>query len=113
MLIFKKEIFTLLAFTLLFSYSHAKDGLKKATFAGGCFWCMESPFEKLDGVVEVISGYTGGKVKNPSYKEVSAGGTGHLESIQITYDPKKISYGELAGCILEAGRPNRCRRDSL
>ncbi len=95
MLIFRREIFTLLAFALLFSFSYGGVELKKATFAGGCFWCMEHPFEKLDGVVEVISGYTGGKVRNPTYKEVSAGGTGHIESIQITYDPKKISYKEL------------------
>jgi peptide methionine sulfoxide reductase msrA/msrB len=66
-----------------------------ATFAGGCFWCMEPPFEKLDGVVEVISGYSGGHKENPTYKEVSSGTTGHLESIQITYDPKKVSYEQL------------------
>jgi len=68
---------------------------KKATFAGGCFWCMESPFEKLEGVKEVISGYTGGQKENPTYKEVSAGETGHLEAIQIIYDPSKITYAEL------------------
>src|SRR3972149_5768908 len=67
----------------------------KATFAGGCFWCMETPFEKLDGVTEVISGYTGGKKVNPTYEEVSYGGTGHLESVQIIYDPSKITYSEL------------------
>ncbi len=66
--------------------------LEKATFAGGCFWCMEPPFEKLDGVKQVISGYTGGQKANPSYEEVSAGGTGHLESIEITYDPTKVTY---------------------
>ena len=69
--------------------------LEKATFAGGCFWCMEPPFEKLDGVVEVISGYTGGQKANPTYEEVSSGATGHLEAIQITYDPEKVSYGQL------------------
>jgi len=68
---------------------------EKATFAGGCFWCMESAFEKLEGVKEVISGYTGGQKENPTYKEVSAGGTAHLESIQIIYDPSKITYSEL------------------
>jgi len=66
-----------------------------AVFAGGCFWCTESDFEKVGGVVAVISGYTGGRVKNPSYKEVSAGGTGHIEAVQVIYDPSKISYGEL------------------
>jgi peptide methionine sulfoxide reductase msrA/msrB len=66
--------------------------LEKATFAGGCFWCMEPPFEKLDGVKQVISGYTGGQKANPSYEEVSGGGTGHLESIEITYDPAKVTY---------------------
>lgn len=69
--------------------------LAVATFAGGCFWCMEHPFEKLDGVVEVVSGYAGGHKDNPTYKEVSAGVTGHAESIQITYDPSKITYEEL------------------
>ncbi len=69
--------------------------LQKATFAGGCFWCMEPPFEKLDGVTEVISGYTGGKKENPRYNEVSAGQTNHAEAVQIVYDPSKISYSEL------------------
>jgi peptide-methionine (S)-S-oxide reductase len=69
--------------------------LAKATFAGGCFWCMEPPFEKLDGVVSVTSGYTGGQKKNPSYEEVSAGGTGHAESVEIVYDPAKVSYEKL------------------
>ena len=69
--------------------------LAKATFAGGCFWCVEADFEKVDGVVEVISGYTGGHKDNPSYEEVSSGGTGHLEAVQVFYDPKKVSYQEL------------------
>jgi peptide methionine sulfoxide reductase msrA/msrB len=67
----------------------------KATFAGGCFWCMESPFEKLNGVKAVISGYTGGHKENPTYKEVSSGITGHFEAIQVIYDPSQISYPEL------------------
>jgi peptide-methionine (S)-S-oxide reductase len=67
----------------------------KATFAGGCFWCMEPPFDKLDGVVSTISGYAGGTKKNPTYEEVSAGKTGHAEVVQITYDPKKITYEKL------------------
>jgi peptide-methionine (S)-S-oxide reductase len=69
--------------------------LEKATFAGGCFWCMEHPFDELPGVVSVTSGYTGGHKKNPTYEEVSAGGTGHAESIQVVYDSTKISYEKL------------------
>ncbi|OHB25295.1 MAG: peptide-methionine (S)-S-oxide reductase [Desulfuromonadaceae bacterium GWC2_58_13] len=68
---------------------------EKATFAGGCFWCMEPPFEKLDGVISVTSGYTGGPQKNPTYEEVSAGVTQHLESVEILFDPVKISYARL------------------
>lgn len=66
-----------------------------AVFAGGCFWCTESDFEKVDGVIDAISGYTGGHVKNPSYYQVSAGGTGHLESVKVIYDPSKVSYEQL------------------
>jgi peptide methionine sulfoxide reductase msrA/msrB len=69
--------------------------LKTATFAGGCFWCVESDFEKVNGVVEAISGYTGGRKPNPTYEEVSAGGTGHAEAVQVFYDPAKITYKEL------------------
>ena len=69
--------------------------LEKAIFAGGCFWCMEAPFDRLPGVVSVTSGYTGGHTKNPTYKEVSAGGTGHAEAIQVVYDPSKTSYSAL------------------
>ncbi len=69
--------------------------LETATFAGGCFWCMEPPFDKLEGVVSTTSGYTGGKRPNPTYEEVSSGQTGHAESVQILYDPKKITYQKL------------------
>lgn len=69
--------------------------LEKATFSGGCFWCMEPPFEKLQGVKEVISGYTGGDIKDPTYKEVSSGTTGHVEAVQVVYDPAIITYAEL------------------
>jgi peptide methionine sulfoxide reductase msrA/msrB len=69
--------------------------LEKATFAGGCFWCMEPPFEKLEGVKEVISGYTGGQKKNPAYEEVSSGGTGHLEAVEVVYDPAVVTYERL------------------
>jgi peptide methionine sulfoxide reductase msrA/msrB len=69
--------------------------VRKATFAGGCFWCTEADFGKLPGVVKVVSGYTGGEKKNPTYGEVSSGTTGHVEAIQVYYDPSKITYGEL------------------
>ncbi len=66
-----------------------------AIFAGGCFWCMEPPFDKLNGIISTTSGYTAGHKKNPTYKEVSAGGSGHTEAIQIIFNPEKISYAEL------------------
>jgi peptide-methionine (S)-S-oxide reductase len=73
----------------------ASPGTKKAIFAGGCFWCMEPPFDKLDGVLSTTSGYTAGAKANPTYEEVSAGGTGHTEAVQIVYDPAKVSYEKL------------------
>jgi peptide-methionine (S)-S-oxide reductase len=69
--------------------------LATAIFAGGCFWCMEPPFDKLPGVVSTTSGYTGGKLANPTYEQVSAGGTGHAEAVRVVYDPARIGYGEL------------------
>ncbi len=66
-----------------------------ATFAGGCFWCVESDFDHVPGVLRTISGYTGGKLKNPTYQSVSRGGTGHREAVQIIYDPKKVTYAAL------------------
>jgi peptide methionine sulfoxide reductase msrA/msrB len=71
------------------------EHMEKATFAGGCFWCMTPPFEKLDGVKEVISGYTGGHTVNPTYEDVTSETTGHLESVEVIYDPSKISYEKL------------------
>ena len=88
-------LFSFLLLLIMQTRIYADTKTEKATFAGGCFWCMEPPFEKLDGVTEVISGYTGGKKVNPTYEEVSYGGTGHLESVQIIYDPSKITYSEL------------------
>ncbi len=67
----------------------------KATFAGGCFWCMEGPFDKIDGVISTTSGYAGGQVKDPTYGQVSSGRTGHTEVVQIVFDPKKVSYERL------------------
>src|SRR5207244_7925048 len=68
-----------------------------ATFAGGCFWCMQPPFEKLEGGISTTVGYTGGHTKNPTYEEGSAGGTGHAESGEIVYDPGKLAYEKLLG----------------
>jgi peptide-methionine (S)-S-oxide reductase len=66
-----------------------------AVFAGGCFWCMEKPFDRLPGVLETVSGFTGGSIERPSYQEVVAGGTGHLEAVQVRYDPARVSYATL------------------
>jgi peptide methionine sulfoxide reductase msrA/msrB len=74
---------------------NADETLKTATFAGGCFWCMEQPIEAVEGVHEVVSGYTGGHVENPTYQQVISGTTGHREAVQITYDPQKITYEQL------------------
>lgn len=99
------KIVLLFIVTTVYSISYAENfsmynktestELKTAIFAGGCFWCMEAPFEKINGVVSVESGYTGGEKNNPTYKEVSSGQTGHLESVQIKYNPKKVSYEDL------------------
>jgi len=71
------------------------SGNAVATFAGGCFWCMEPPYDELDGVISTTSGYTGGRKQNPRYEEVSTGTTGHTEAVQVVYDPKRISYARL------------------
>lgn len=76
-----------------------------ATFAGGCFWCVEAPFEGIDGVLTVVSGYAGGKEKNPTYREVSSGKTSHKESVQITFDPEVISYSELVDIFWQTFDP--------
>src|SRR5687767_14144515 len=81
---------------LLFAFSPVYgQKTATATFAGGCFWCTEEAFEKLSGVSDVVSGYMGGKVKNPSYDQVSTGRTGHTEVVQVTFDPAKVSYEKL------------------
>jgi peptide-methionine (S)-S-oxide reductase len=88
------RIITLLvALVALPAFSQQK--LEKATFAAGCFWCTEEAFEKVPGVVTAVSGYTGGKVKNPTYEQVSSGRTGHTEAVEVTYDPGKVSYEKL------------------
>jgi peptide-methionine (S)-S-oxide reductase len=87
--------------TLLFGIAAAQApkappaGSAVATFAGGCFWCMEPPYDKLDGVISTTSGYMGGTVKSPTYQQVSSGSTGHAEVVQVLYDPKKVSYEKL------------------
>jgi len=83
----------------------SQNNLETATFAGGCFWCTESDFEKIDGVVEVISGYTGGKEKDPTYNQVSAGATGHTEAVQVLYDPEKVTYAELLDIFWQSVDP--------
>jgi len=87
----------MLALALMVAETSTGQNVKTetATVAGGCFWCMEKPFEALDGVIEVVSGYTGGETINPTYEEVSAGDSGHLEAVQITFDPARISYEQI------------------
>jgi peptide methionine sulfoxide reductase msrA/msrB len=101
-----------LAGLLIFGWAYSKDEpkaeqgkegvtnqmngrLQTATFAGGCFWCTQADFEKVPGVVRVTAGYTGGHTENPTYEEVSAGGTGHVEAVQVVFDPEKLSYKQL------------------
>lgn len=84
--------------------------LETATFAGGCFWCTEAVFLELDGVKSVVSGYIGGKTANPNYKEVSSGETGHAEAIQITFDPEKLSFGELLEIFFATHDPTTLNR---
>ncbi len=79
----------------------------RAVFAGGCFWCMEPPYDALDGVISTISGYTGGRVKNPSYKQVSSGTTGHIEAIEVTYDSSQVDYETLLDVFWHNVDPTR------
>jgi len=101
MIKFKAFSITLLFFCVAINSAFSEDtnatdiNTEKAIFAGGCFWCMEPPFDKLDGVISTTSGYTDGQQKNPTYKQVSAGGSGHTEAIEIVFDPAKVSYEKL------------------
>ena len=88
-----KKIFFFIFF--LFQTSLFAENLEKAYFAGGCFWCMEESFEKKEGVIEVISGYSGGTTENPTYEDVTYGNTGHFETIEIIYDQSQITFEEL------------------
>jgi peptide-methionine (S)-S-oxide reductase len=92
------------------SVPNGGQALAKATFAGGCFWCMEEAFDKVEGVVSTTSGYTGGHVKNPTYEEVSSGGTGHVEAVEVAYDPARVSYPDLLQAFwknVDPTTPNR------
>ena len=87
-------------FLLIFSSSIFAN-TELATFAGGCFWCMEAPFEKMDGVLTVVSGYSGGRITNPTYEQVSTGETGHVEAVRIEYDGKKVSFEQLLEVFIQ------------
>ena len=89
-----KNLILALAF-LMPAVAQAQFGLAKATFAGGCFWCVEEAFEKLPGVTAAVSGYMDGRTQNPTYEQVSSGSTGHTEGVEVTYEPAKISYERL------------------
>ncbi len=92
----KKFITTVIIFWLSFApLTYAQTNIQQATFAGGCFWCMEKPFDDINGVISTTSGYSGGNVNNPSYEQVSAGETGHAESVRIEYDASKVTYNQL------------------
>src|SRR5437764_4975974 len=87
-----------IALSLAFIASAAGQGASQqqiATFAGGCFWCVEADFDKVPGVLSTTSGYIGGRVANPTYNQVSAGGTGHAEAVEVVYDPSKVTYDKL------------------
>lgn len=88
-------LFSLATIGVAAAQNSAQPERAVATFAGGCFWCVESDFDHVSGVLETISGYTGGHVANPTYEQVSAGGTGHAESVEVVYDPRKVSYAQL------------------
>lgn len=93
---FKKAILAATSLLLAAAWNLPAEGrVETATFAGGCFWCMEPPFEKIEGVHSTTVGYTGGSEKNPTYEEVSSGRTGHAESIEVVYDPAKVDYAKL------------------
>ena len=89
-----KKYFIIISILIISSIANAQ-GLKKAYFAGGCFWCMEESFDQINGVISTISGYSGGNLKNPTYQDVIYKDTGHVEAIEVTYDPKIVNYEKL------------------
>jgi peptide-methionine (S)-S-oxide reductase len=95
MLMFLQMISSALVFGGGVVDSGEENGYQEATFAGGCFWCLEHPYDKIDGVAETIVGYTGGHTDHPNYEQVSAGKTGHAEAIRIVFDPSRVSYNTL------------------
>jgi methionine-S-sulfoxide reductase len=90
-----KKIVSVVLLALVAVGATAQMNTEKATFAGGCFWCVEQAFDKVDGVIETVSGYAGGDVANPTYMQVSSGRTGHAEVLQVTYDPARVDYEHL------------------
>ena len=98
-------ILTIFAALSLLTHAASAQQLEKAVFAGGCFWCVESDFDKVPGVVSTVSGYTGGKTNDPTYRKVTAGGTGHYEAVEITYDPAKVSYEMLLAAFWRSVDP--------
>ncbi len=100
----KIPVFALSATLLLATFLQAED-LRKATFAAGCFWCVEAIFDRVPGVTDVVSGYTGGKEKDPSYERVGGGMTGHAEAVEITYDAEKTSYSKLLDVFWKSHDP--------
>ena len=103
----KKTHSIILAFAMMIGVTAVatQSRADTAVVAGGCFWCVESDFEKVKGVSEVVSGFAGGKTRNPTYKQVTGGGTGHYEAVEITYDPKQISYAQILNLFLRSIDP--------
>ena len=89
-----KKYLIIILLSMISSIAYTQE-FKKAYFAGGCFWCMEESFDQVNGVISTISGYSGGHLKNPTYQDVVYSDTGHVETIEITYDPKKVNYEKL------------------
>ena len=101
----KWSLLTAVATLSFITCAASAQQLEKAIFAGGCFWCVESDFDKVPGVTATISGYTGGNTESPTYKEVTAGGTGHFEAVEISYDPAVVTYDELLNAFWHSVDP--------
>jgi len=104
------RLFGLICIMLAMPVTVFSADLEKATFAGGCFWCMEHPFDELNGVISTTSGYVGGVTKNPTYHQVSAGKTGHAEAVQVVFDPQAISYKKLLDVYWHNSDPTTANR---